>query len=449
MGSEYHSFDAMEMLATTFRKTDTDYQHEVKPEPIYSVEWIERAGTSFAEWFKTRFKTDKKVKVFCGIGDNGATGLAMASELRQMGFYVKVYLVQHTYPPSLAFNRFRNLIPAFKWIWVDEDMPRITENDIVIDAILGTGLNREIGSTTGFAIDTINNSGAKIVSLDIASGLFANKHTVNEFIINPDFTLTFTLPKIAFLLPENEKYVGEYFVMDIGMKPERVIHNEKHHFVSAGIVKSFFRKRGRFISQADLGNALLITGCQRMLGSAVLAAKACLRSGAGSLTLQVPGYENVSLQTVLPEAIVESDKNKNYIADIPELSKFMAVGIGVGMDENATTYETFENLLRRSPKSLILSNDAVKIICRNRYLLARLPENSVLILEAEDFKQLTDHDAEIKFSQDFERLEALRKFAARYKIVVVFRAGTTYTILPNGEIYFNLTGNTGLVTAGT
>ncbi|MBC8110756.1 MAG: bifunctional ADP-dependent NAD(P)H-hydrate dehydratase/NAD(P)H-hydrate epimerase, partial [Verrucomicrobia bacterium] len=114
-----------------------------------------------------------------------------------------------------------------------------------------------------------------------------------------------------------------------------------------------------------------------------------------------------------------------------------------------TTYETFENLLRRSPKSLILSNDAVKIICRNRYLLSRLPENSVLILEVEDFKELTDYDREIRFSNDFERLEALRKFAARYKIVVVFKAGTTYTILPNGEIYFNLTGNTGLVTAGT
>ena len=431
------------------RELLTESRPEVQTEPVYSVEWIEKAGNSFAQWFAPRFNKDKKIKIFCGIGDNGATGLSVAAHLRDMGYTVKIYVVQHTYPPSLAFNRYRNTASAFKWIWVDTDMPRITENDVVIDAILGTGLNRVVSHVTQHVVQEINHSGAPIVSLDIATGLFADTHTPVGPVIEPDYTVSFTLPKQAFFFPENEKYVGELSILHIGINPERVQEPEGVHYVSAATIKSFFKKRSRFASTNQLGKALLMVGGNGSLGSAVLAAKACLRMGVGNLTVQVPSMGQTVMQMAVPEAYIQADKDKSTLTDFPDLEAFSAVGIGAGIGNQGNTSEVFEILLKHHKKPLVISHDAIEMLCQYRHLLYKLPENSTLLLEAEAFSRLIDSDLEIKCKNDFERLTALRKFAARHKVNLIFKAGTVYTILPDGNIYFNLTGNAGLATSGT
>jgi NAD(P)H-hydrate epimerase len=423
---------------------------EKQSQPIYTVEWIERAGNAFAEWFRLRFKADKKIKIFCGVGDTGATGMAVAARLREMGYYVKVYVVQHSFPTSLGFNRYRNNIVAFKWIWIDNDMPKITENDIVVDAILGTGLNRNISLVTEHVVNQINNSGAEIIALDIATGLYSETHTESKAtVIRPHHTVSISKPKPAYFFAENDTYIGKLHLLTIGAKPNAFHKQEDIQFVSAETVKAFFRHRNRFTSRTDLGKALLISGCHENLGSAVLTAKSCIRLGVGSLTIQVPGCADMLLQLSVPEAHIRLDKNRETITDYPDLDNFTAIGIGAGIGNHGLTSEIFEQILRQNTKPLIISHDAIEMLCQYRHLLYKIPQNSTLLLESEDFDKLIDYDLEIKYSNDFERLEALRQFSKRHQVNIVFRAGIIYTVLPNGQVYFNMTGNAGLATSGT
>jgi len=419
-------------------------------QPIYSIQLIEKASQAFVKWFVLKFPKTKKIKFFCGMGDNGGNGLEIARLLQEKGYNNKIFIVQHTSDTSFVFNKNITKVSSHKWITQSKDIPKISDDEIVIDAILGVGLNRPIDKHLAEIVDKINYSKAKIISLDIASGLFAEKHTSSSHVIIPTYTVTINLPKLAFLMPENEKYIGEYFILDVGLTIDLVKKNRSDiRFISAPFVKSFFKKRTKYTTKESLGKALLMVGTSENIGSAILASRACLRVGVGKLTVHTPGYGHHVLQSSLPEASVIKDSRSIYTTQFPELESFTVVGIGPGIGSHPVTIEVFERLLKQANKPMILTDDAINILIKSKNLLNILPVSSILLMEPDEFYKLTHDEFFLKFDNDFEKLELLKKFTRKYNVVLILKTGNNIIALPNGQIHFNFTGNPGMIAHGT
>ena len=418
-------------------------------EPVSSVNLMERAAQAFAWWFCNQFVNTRPVTIFCGKGNNGGDGLAIARILSQKSYDVRVYIVEHTANPSADFSQNLNrlsdhLMPVP--IREETDLPDLSEKTICIDALLGSGLSRPADGIMAKVIRVLNDSGNKVVSVDVASGLFIDKSNGKEDpIIQPLFTITFQLPKLAFFMPQNANFVGEWRVVDIGLD-DRYIQEQPtpYHYTDSNYTESIIRPRQKFSHKGTFGHALIIAGSYGKIGAAILSGRGCLRSGVGLLTLHVPdcGYEIV--QIALPEAMVSVDENQKYNTGFGDISSYSAIGIGPGLGQEPSTEEMLEKLLSEAKIPLVIDADALNIISQNPDLLEKLPENSILTPHPKEFLRLVGET-----SNDFERLEEGRKFSQKYKVIICLKGANTAVILPNGEVCFNSTGNAGMATGGT
>ena len=219
--------------------------------------------------------------IFAGQGNNGADALAIARLLTEESYRVETYLfnpTEHLSPDCEANKRRLLLMDRVEFTEVIEDFtpPVLTEHDIVIDGLFGSGLNRPL--TGGFAavVDYINKSDAHVVSIDIPSGLFGedNRGNDREAIVKANLTLTFEFPKLAFFLAENAPYVGEWKTLEIGLHPDVIERTETPYtMVTEEDISYVIQPRDRFAHKGTFGHALLIAGSKGKMGAAILAAK--------------------------------------------------------------------------------------------------------------------------------------------------------------------------------
>jgi NAD(P)H-hydrate epimerase len=423
-------------------------QYTIEHEPVQSIWLMERACKAFTDWFINRFEDKSvKIKIFCGVGNNGGDGLGIARLLAERGYTVKIYIIQTSATATPDFEENKSRVLLTKVIKSTTDMPKITENDIVIDAIFGSGLNKAISDTVvAHVIEEINKSMAIRIAIDIASGLFADQHTASFYIIQPDYTVSFQFPKLAFLLPENEKYTGEWHLVNIGLHPEFIQNTPtSFYFTQETDIKTIFRKRNKFSHKGTFGHALLITGSYGKIGASVLASQACLRAGVGLLTVQIPSTGYLVLQTSVPEAMTITDSEKDIISQLIDIDKFSTIGIGPGLGTSIQTVEMFESLLRNVKKPLVIDADALNIISQRKSLLHLIPPGCIFTPHPKEFERLTGATG----LNDFDRLKVLQDFSRQYQIVVVLKGHYSAIAMPNGEVHFNSTGNAGMATGGT
>jgi hydroxyethylthiazole kinase-like uncharacterized protein yjeF len=423
-------------------------EYTIRSEPIQSLDLMERASNAFVEIFTKHFKTQNEVKVFCGMGNNGGDGLAISRLLLNRGYHLKTYIVKNNNEGTPDFNS--NLKRLLDLITVENivqasDIPLISENEVVIDALFGTGLTRPVTGIAAETIVIINKSGAAIVSVDIASGLPADLPLTGDQVVRPYLTITFQVPKLAFFIPENEQFVGKWQIADIGLNKQFIDNTlSKNFYTTTDYIFEHLKKRKKFAHKGDFGKALIISGSFGKMGAAVLCAKACLRSGIGLLTLHIPrcGYEIV--QTAVPEAMVSIDNEKNFISGYPDFKGFTAIGIGPGIGTNEGTVNMLGKLLENTLCPMVLDADALNIISRNKYLLDHLPSGSILTPHLAEFERLSG-----TFNNHFERIESQRQLSAHLKVVIILKGAHTSVSLPDGSVYFNSTGNPGMAKGGT
>ena len=422
--------------------------YTIRNEPVKSIDLMERASIAFVELFAKHFPSQKEIKVFCGTGNNGGDGLAISRLLINKGYHVHTYVVKvndGTTPDfNINYNRLIELTKV-KDILRSTDIPEISNNEVVIDALFGTGLTRPVTGIFAETIETINKSGAIIVSVDIASGLQADQPSTGDHIIRPSLTISFQVPKMAFFIPENEQYVGNWEIADIGLSKD-FIHNtfSKNFFTTPDFVKSHLKKRKKFAHKGEFGKALIISGSYGKMGAAVLCAKACLRSGIGLLTMHIPrcGYEII--QTAVPEAMSSIDREKNLISGYPDLKGFNTVGIGPGIGTHESTINMLGKLLENSLSPMVLDADALNILSRNNYLLDNLPPGSILTPHLIEFERIAG-----ACKNHFERIERQRQLSVHLHVIIILKGAYTSVSLPDGTIYFNSTGNPGMAKGGT
>ncbi|HET8752721.1 MAG TPA: NAD(P)H-hydrate dehydratase [Salinimicrobium sp.] len=423
----------------------------IKKQGISSEELMERAGTQVFRVIHQRLEgTNTPIKIFCGIGNNGGDGLVIGRLLIEQGHEVTMYVVNYSDKRSknflLNYDRVKNVTK--KWpilLTSEDDFPELNSKDFVVDAIFGIGLNRPLVPWVGNLISYINKSGAFILSIDMPSGLFPDAPTKDkESIIIANHTMTFQAPKLAFFLPETAKYAGEMEVIDIGLDQEFLASTAtRAQLIGKRQALKLYRPREKFSHKGTYGHALIIGGSYGKIGSVSLTGTATLRSGAGMLTFFIPKCGYSIVQTLLPEAMVITDKAENFISEIEFDLEPEVISFGVGVGQEPETMTAFEKLLDKVQKPMLIDADGLNLLSKNELLLEKIPKASVLTPHPKELERLIG-----KWKNDFHKLEMAQAFVKKYGVFLVIKGAYTITVAEEA-LYVNTTGNPGMATAGS
>jgi ADP-dependent NAD(P)H-hydrate dehydratase / NAD(P)H-hydrate epimerase len=377
--------------------------------------------------------------------------LVAARLLHQKGYTIQVYIVRYAPGGSTDFKinleRLANICPDRIITVHDGEMDKIketNEEDIIIDALWGSGLSRP---ATGFAveiIDIINQAGAFVIALDFPSGLYAEQPAEGA-VIHASLTVTLQLPKVSLFLPENEWFVGDWIVIDIGLNRAFIANQEvNYHYITFEDAEQWMPQRRKFDHKGNYGHAMIIAGSKGKMGAAVLSARACLRSGAGLVDVHVPQCGYSVLQTAVPEVMVSVDTDENQFTSIPELKSIDTIAIGPGLGTSSKTAKALKNVLIHTSSPVVLDADALNLIAQNKDWLKLIPDYSILTPHPGEFRRLAGD-----WKNDYHKLALLRNLAMNNQLIVVLKGGHTAIALPDGNIWFNTTGNPGMATAGS
>ena len=424
----------------------------ISNEPVKSVDLMERAAHKLLEWLMFRFERPAHFIIFVGPGNNGGYGLALARLLKENRYDVEVNYISFTDKVSEDWNTNFIRIKELKNIQFNtlsgpEQFPIICANDIIIDAIFGSGLIRPADGFAGEVIRKINSSGNIVVSIDIPSGLFAEDNSKNnqENIIEADHTLSFQFPKLSFLFPENTSYTGEWHILPIGLLPVSIRDTiTPYYYIDRKEINPLLKIRNKFDHKGKFGHGLLIAGSKGKMGAAVLSAKAALRTGIGLITCHIPGAGNNIIQSSVTEAMVDADENNDLIASLPDLKHYNAIGIGPGIGTDDATGNVLFKLLSDCKAPMVIDADAINIIGLNKKWLSALPAGSILTPHPKEFERMSGTTTD-----SYMRLLKQISFSEKHKCIIVLKGAYTSVSFPDGRVFFNSTGNPGMATAGS
>jgi ADP-dependent NAD(P)H-hydrate dehydratase / NAD(P)H-hydrate epimerase len=421
--------------------------YTIAHEPITSIDLMERASQAFVDRFVEEIESDLPLVVVAGMGNNGGDGLAIARMLAQREYGVQVNIVKGEGEGSADFQTNLARLPkevSVHYIRTEEEIPDWPAPSVIIDALFGTGLSRSVMGIYSRVILAINRARAVVVAVDMPSGLFTDSPATGP-VVEADWVLTFELPKLSFFMPSHAPYASNWEVLPIGIS-RKFIDKEPSQYgiITWERVEALLKSRPKFSHKSDFGRVLLIAGSKGMMGAAVLASRAALRTGTGLLTTAIPACGYTVLQTAVPEAMVLTDAHEDYISSIPSVDKFDAIGAGPGLGRSTDTMAAVKALLKIQDKPLVLDADALNLIAMNPRLLEQIPKGSILTPHPGEFDRLAGTAAD-----DVDRLRQLREMAENSAIYIVLKGAHTAIATPEGKIWYNITGNPGMATAGS
>jgi hydroxyethylthiazole kinase-like uncharacterized protein yjeF len=431
--------------ATDIRAWD---EYTILHEPIASIDLMERASLACYQWLLKYRNTEAGFVIFCGKGNNGGDGLAIARLLAASDHTVTVYILEFGHKGTDDFQtnlaRLHGSNATIKFISSEEGIPVLMAGDIVIDALLGSGLNRPLEGLTASVVKHINQSSLEVVAIDIPSGLMVDSSSAGNTVITATHTLSFQCYKPAFLVAENAPFIGDLYILDIGLHPAFPDkHPPAYRWIDKSLVQSIIKPRKPFSHKGSYGHAAIVAGSQGMMGAATLSAKACLRSGAGKLTMHIPAVGYTIMQIAVPEAMTYT-AGKEYVELAVDMDKYDVIGVGPGLGQYATHKPLLESIFQQCRHALVLDADALNVLAQHQQLLEQLPPDTILTPHPKEFERLFG-----KAANDFERIQLALKKAAAFKIVIVLKGRYTLVATPEGLAYFNSTGNPGMATGGS
>lgn len=429
--------------AETMRRWD---EYTIKNKPISSLDLMESAAEACVNRLDDLLGYGEGVSVFCGPGNNGGDGLAIARLLQEANFEVTVYLITAAGGSADYETNLRRFMKKGKIIQLNEDapLPEITDN-VIIDAMFGIGLNKPITGYYAKLIRHINEYKDHILvfSIDIPSGMYADKSSGRQPIVYATITFTFGLEKPAFFMPENAAFTGEVLTLDIGLLPEFMYGEDVDYETTDQYMAFSIRKpRNKFSDKNNFGHACIVAGSYGMMGAAALSVMGCLRSGVGKLTCCTcqKGYD--IMQVRAPEAMCKVS-GKTYITDIENPDHYTAIGVGPGIGRHADHVKILEKIFAAG-RPVVIDADALNVLSDNKQLYGKIPPMSILTPHHKEFERLFG-----KTGNDFEERDLAVKMAAKYDIIIVLKGRYTCIASPHKHTYINETGNPGMATGGS
>ena len=430
-------------------------QYTIEHEPIRSVDLMERAAKAITKAITEKWSTQTPVVVFAGPGNNGGDALAVGRLLAEQDYKVHIFLFNTNGKLSedCAANKqrildSRKLKDMITEVIEEFDPPQLTAQTLVIDGLFGSGLTKPLAGGFASLVKYINQSPSFIVSIDLPSGLMTedNTYNVRANIIKADMTLTLQQKKLAFLFPENQQFIGQLKILDIRLSEEGTQRIEAHYtMLEENDIRPRILHRNEYAHKGNMGHALVIAGSYGMAGAAVLATKACLRAGAGKVTVRTPRRNNDILQISVPEAIIDIDRDELYFNETVDTEDMDAVCIGPGLRQQENTAIAVISQIRRTQCPLVLDADALNVLANHRAWLQQLPKNIIMTPHPKEFDLLNGTTC----SDSYERLSKARNMAEHLNAYILLKGHYTALCLPNGQVIFNSTGNAGMATAGS
>ena len=428
-------------------------KYTIDHEPIKSIDLMERAASRIVAEIRHLCTAYNTIVVFAGPGNNGGDALAVARILASEGLKVKAWLFNTTGRLSADCKTNRDRLTGMKELdsftmVIDEfDPPTLDASTLVIDGLFGVGLNKPLTGGYASLVKYINASPSKVVSIDMPSGLMSesNEYNVRSNIIRADVTVTIQQPKLSFLFAENQQFIGELKVVDINISKEGMAQVDAHvTILEEDDVRCRMRQRDDFAHKGTMGHALIIAGSRGMAGAAMLAPKACLRSGVGKVTVHTPAANIIPLQIGVPEAILDIDPDNCFFTEAVSTDRFQAMGIGPGLGNNENSAITMIGQLRRAQCPIVIDADAINILATHKAWMQQLPAGCILTPHIGEFERL-----EGASSDSYDRLSKAIILADRQQAYIVLKGHNTAIVTPGGRIMFCPTGNSGMATAGS
>lgn len=435
-------------ILTTLQTREAD-AYTIAHEPISSVNLMERAAEKLAISLRRIVEPGTPLVFFCGNGNNGGDGLAMA-RLLEGSYPCTVYAIESSqYSPDFLVNWERlldrvGMTVAHITSWKDVEVPAPAA--VIIDALFGSGLSRPLSGFPAQIVDEINRLPCRVISIDVPSGLYGegNMDSMGKSVVEADITLTLQQPKLSFFFPENYRYTGEYEVVNIMLHPQFLAEVETPYIMmeKAGVA-SWLKTRNKFAHKGNMGHAWIIAGEKGKCGAAILSSHACLRSGTGLLTSVIPEYCAEPMHAALPETMVFASGDTELAALMPK-STPSAIGMGPGIGQGSGAATLLKLLLQESPAPLVLDADALNILAENPTWLAFMPPYTILTPHPGEFDRLTT-----RHNSGEERFRTLLEFCARFQCITVLKGAHSVIAFPDGKAVFNSTGHPGMATGGS
>ena len=429
-------------------------KYTIEHEPISSINLMERAAKAITRNIEEEWSNRTPVVVFAGPGNNGGDALAVARLLAEDGYQVSVFLfnIHNKLSDDCAANK-KRLLEAqpsvqFTEVTVNFDPPQLSAATLVVDGLFGSGLNKPLSGGFAAVVKYINQSPAKVVSIDIPSGLMGedNSYNIHANIIQADLTLSLQQKKVAMLLADCQTYLGRLKVLDIRLSQEFIQNTDaRFRILEEKDVRRLLLPRSDFAHKGNMGNALLIAGSYGMGGAAVLATKACLRSGVGKVTVHTPKANYNVMQISVPEAVLQMDPDEAIFSEAVEADQYDAVGIGPGLGIHETTAIALIAQLRRTSHPFVIDADAINILASHRAWMQQLPRDLIFTPHPKELDRL----AGTPCTNCYERLDRASELARHLQGYVILKGHYSALCLPDGHVEFCPTGNSGMATAGS
>ncbi|AZA57983.1 NAD(P)H-hydrate dehydratase [Chryseobacterium shandongense] len=422
-------------------------QYTIKNEPVSSVHLMERAAEACVEWISENCNHHRNFVVFCGNGNNGGDGFAIARMLYQKGFDIDVFTNTKIKFSTDAQENFRH-IKEISGITIREFKEvlnyRFDSRTVIVDALFGTGLSRSLNGDVKDLVEFLNQKKNIKISIDLPSGLLADTVSDSDSVVfMADYTLSFQFWKKSFLHAETGKFAGKVEILDINLSEDFIEETETGDFViDDEVIKNIFKIRSEFSHKGTYGKAAIIGGSYGKMGAVVLSTRAVLKAGAGLTFTVAPkcGYE--ILQTSDPEAMF-IEGGKDYIENF-DVEETAVCGIGPGLGTHEKTAKSLLKFLKSCSKPVILDADALNIIAQDPANLNLIPEKSIITPHPKEFERLFG-----KTENSFERTELAKNKSRELHIYIVLKDHHTQIITPEGNVFYNITGNSGLAKGGS
>ncbi|MBN7817761.1 NAD(P)H-hydrate dehydratase [Algoriphagus pacificus] len=402
-----------------------------------SHELMETAALGFVGWYLHQKQFEKEfIYIFCGAGNNGGDGLAIARILTNHGYNIHVVSCFESIEKLSHDARINwDLLPASVNKIPIEDFILPSEG-VLIDAFLGVGLKGTLREGALQVIDKINSFSGPIVSVDLPSGMLSDE-ILTGACVKAAFTITFAFPKLALLLPEHADFVGEIEVVDIGIQDPTYSKFETDFFyVNRKSIPPLHRHFNRFAYKGSYGKVLIAGGSPGKMGALILSAKSALRTGSGLVTCHLEDTERYIIQTAVPEAMATWGL-------IANLDFYDALGIGPGWGQDGRKH-LLKQILEEFTKPVVIDADGLNILAKNPDLLELVPKNSILTPHIGEFNRLVGSS-----ENHLDRLKSAKSFAIEHGLILILKGANTVISLPDGRQLFNSTGTKYMATGGS
>ncbi len=430
---------------------------------IPGPELMENAGRGIAERIRDEILIEpqgKGVVIFCGKGNNGGDGFVVGRYLQQYGCQVKIIFPgppENLSPDALLnYQRTGSTGIDLVDVRVSEQLDGVGECDYVIDAVFGTGFS---GAPTGLShnfIECINRLDLPVIAVDCPSGLNIDSGMHEGAVVQADYTYTLALPKIGLFHTPGRELAGVVEVIPIGI-PDDVIASLhiKENLIEPEMVRDLLPKRKPDGHKGDFGRLFILAGSTGLTGAATLSALTSARAGLGLVTVGCPASLNHILEVKLTEPMTYplpdvGKKGALALRGLGEIKKKFsendAVAIGPGIGRHFETSELVRRLVASLDKPAIIDADGLNAFEKDREALKGKHPTLVLTPHPGEFKRLINEELPHGL---YDKFNLVRKYAALYNAVIIFKGSPSVVVSPESELYLNPTGNNGMATGGT